>query len=287
MRPYFSIITVVLNDLSGLKLTKESLTCQDFSHFEWIVIDGQSTDGTIDYLKKLPANVSRWTSEKDEGIYDAMNKGLKLCTGAYVLFLNAGDCFSDATVLGEACKYLSSLEQSPDVLFSGGTYVFSNKIRWYREPKQVEAYIWHGLPALHQATFYRRQLVETYQYDLTYQFCGDYYLACKLFVQGIKAAYIDLSVVDFSVGGVSFYSPIRLSVEAFAVQKNILKSSLAKRCRSLLKRILSLMGYYFLSLQGFHRRKDQIDRHRQDYCHIVAIVHGFLCFSHRNRLFHR
>ncbi|MEM9470254.1 MAG: glycosyltransferase, partial [Pseudomonadota bacterium] len=97
--PYFSIITVTKNNFEGLKQTAFSIDAQrheEWSDFEWIVIDGNSEDGTQDFLKKTKA---LWFSQPDHGLYDAMNKGLDRANGIYVLFMNAGDIFADNNTL--------------------------------------------------------------------------------------------------------------------------------------------------------------------------------------------
>jgi putative colanic acid biosynthesis glycosyltransferase len=261
IKPFFSVVTVVLNNLSGLKNTKSSLMNQDYKDFEWIVIDGGSFEPIASYLDGLEEESVKWISEKDSGIYDAMNKSLKLCNGNYIIFLNAGDCFSNPSILYRVSVKLKNLINSPDILFSGATYVFNNGIRWYRKPKLIEKYIWHGLPAIHQATFYKRKIFQHIKYDLSYKFCGDYYLASVLFIKGANPIYLDFSVVDFMVGGVSYCNPIRITIEPFKIQKYVLSLPLKIRIKSMIKRIYSLIGMYLLSATIFRLIKlsDQIN----------------------------
>lgn len=247
MHPFFSVVSVVLNDLKGLKYTWQSLVLQDFRDFEWVVVDGGSSDGTEKFLAELKGDNFRWLSEKDTGIYDAMNKSLNLCKADYVVFLNAGDFFTDSSTLEKVGAHLQMSDRSPDILFAEATYVFNSGIRWYREPKQLDNYIWHGLPAIHQATLYKRHRLQNTKYDLSYKFCGDYYMAAKLFIEGIHANYLDQSLVEFPVGGTSYCNPISISIEPFLIQKKILNLSILKRCRSLFKRLISIIGFYFLS----------------------------------------
>ena len=97
--PPLSIVTVVFNDLKGLNETYKSLKSQTFTNFEWIVIDGGSTDGTKEFIQNDNQLVKTYTSEPDNGIFDAMNKGIKLATGTWITFLNAGDTYTKPTVL--------------------------------------------------------------------------------------------------------------------------------------------------------------------------------------------
>ena len=93
-----SIITICLNEIGTIEKTCESIIEQSYDNYEWIVIDGASNDGTIEYLSNFQDRILHFVSEKDEGIYDAMNKGIKLSSGKYVIFLNGGDYFSQKVV---------------------------------------------------------------------------------------------------------------------------------------------------------------------------------------------
>lgn len=97
--PRFSVVTITRNDLAGLRATHASLMEQGLSDWEWVVVDGASSDGTADWLAGLDEERLRWTSEKDAGIYDAMNKGLSRSSGDLVVFMNGGDRFASSTVL--------------------------------------------------------------------------------------------------------------------------------------------------------------------------------------------
>lgn len=94
-----SIITVNFNNAVGLERTIESVVRQPKELYEYIIIDGGSTDGSVEIIKKYEQYVTYWTSEKDNGIYDAMNKGIKEASGDFCNFLNSGDCYHDARVL--------------------------------------------------------------------------------------------------------------------------------------------------------------------------------------------
>src|SRR5438552_2810029 len=89
--PQLSIITVNLNNAEGLEKTIQSVIRQQFSDYEYIIIDGASADGSVEVIKKFSDKISNWVSEKDSGIYNAMNKGIRLAAGNYLLFLNSGD----------------------------------------------------------------------------------------------------------------------------------------------------------------------------------------------------
>lgn len=248
----FSIITVVRNDLIGLQNTYESVASQQSVVYEWIVVDGGSTDGTVDYLQSLNCEVLTWRSEKDHGIYDAMNKGIRMCHGEYLVFMNAGDIFPNSTTLSLAAGSLY-VHKNPDVLFGGVELAFANGGVIFRPPKKMERYIWHGLPANHQATYYKRKALGDVLYDPTYKICGDYYLIATLYIQGISAAYIYNSMVKFSVGGASYQNLIPLFYEPYKIQRDILGKCISIRLVSLVKRLISVLAV--VSLQKLYKRK--------------------------------
>lgn len=236
--PHLSVVTVVLNDPDGLVRTGESLLNQTLRP-EWVVVDGGSSDPTLTALRNF-GDAVRWISEKDKGIYDAMNKGIGMCKGDYVVFLNAGDSFSDSKVVADVSAFLSTpQDRSIDVLCCGANLVLADGRAVYRPPKIVDEYIWHGLPANHQATYYRRVMLGEQPYDLRFKICGDYFLAAILYVKNARFGYFDRSVVEFFLDGVSYGWRKKLFMEPYTIQREVLSLSLGWRILSLLKRFMS------------------------------------------------
>jgi len=243
--PSLSVVTVVLNDPEGLARTGESLFKQTLRP-EWVVVDGGSSDPTLAVLHNMDV---QWVSEKDKGIYDAMNKGVGMCKGDYVVFLNAGDCFSDNEVIANVTSFLSSPQGlSIDVLCCGANLVFTDGRKVYRPPKLVDEYIWHGLPANHQATYYRKVMLGPQPYDLQFKCCGDYFLAATLHIKKATFGYLDLPVVEFFLDGVSFSWCKELYMEPYTIQKKVLLLGLHRRILSLLKRSLSSLALHAFEL---------------------------------------
>jgi putative colanic acid biosynthesis glycosyltransferase len=243
----FSIVTVVFNDIGGLKKTLASVQSQSFRDFQQIVVDGKSDDGTAEYLQLLEYPNLEWMSESDLGIYDAMNKGIHLSTGNYVVFLNAGDLFPSTETLARIAKALSvSALTGPDIVFGGASLVLAKGMRFYRAPRKMEDYVWHGLPANHQATYFRRTMLKTTLYDLRYRICGDYFLVAELYKQRPSTLYINEPLVDFRVGDTSYQNPLKLFLEPYRIQRDILCLPLHTRIRSLMKRLVSTLGLVVL-----------------------------------------
>ncbi|WP_051350461.1 glycosyltransferase family 2 protein [Dyadobacter alkalitolerans] len=164
-----SIITINLNNAAGLVRTVESVLSQTFKHFEFIIIDGGSKDGSLNVIEKSNGQIAYWVSEPDKGIYHAMNKGIKVASGEYCLFLNSGDWLTHNNVL------TSVFDTNPNAdIVAGNVYFFNTiekRIQWtVNSPDNLTAKtIFSGLLA-HQATFIKRSLFDAigyYNEDLT------------------------------------------------------------------------------------------------------------------------
>jgi len=198
------MITPKKISLSGLKKTQNSISLQTKNNYEWIIIDGNSTDATKDYVLNSLKN-HKYISENDAGIYDAMNKGIRISSGGYVVFLNAGDTFLHAHVLDSVEKIIQKSEHC-DMFFCGANLKFGSKFH-YRPVRKIEKYIWHGLPANHQATFFKLSSIANNLYSNKYKLSGDYYIVAKIYMAKSLSAYYDEPVVNFSMGGFFLSEP--------------------------------------------------------------------------------
>ncbi len=246
-KPFFSIVTVTYNDLQGLRSTYESILIQRFTNFEWLVVDGGSKDGTPDFLRSIQCPFLVWISEKDQGIYDAMNKGINMSSGDFVVFMNAGDVFSGEWVLQNIYNFVALQNARVDIVYGGATLVLPNGKRYYRKPRVEEKYIWHGLPANHQATYFSRKCLGEIMYDCRYRICGDYFIVAKFHKSGANPIYLDETLVDFRVGDTSHRNPRQLFWEPYVIQRDILKMPLYSRILSLIKRAISFTGVVIMS----------------------------------------
>ncbi len=153
-----SIITINFNNQAGLKQTIQSVVRQTCKDFEYIVIDGSSTDGSVELIKENSDQITYWVSEPDRGIYPAMNKGIARATGDYCLFLNSGDCLAEATTIEQLCSELTG----EDLIYGNWYKSFPNGKREPEEfPDQITFYFLafhYSLP--HQATLIRRDLFD-------------------------------------------------------------------------------------------------------------------------------
>jgi putative colanic acid biosynthesis glycosyltransferase len=194
--PLFSIITITRNNLRGLKKTAESVRSQNHADYEWIVIDGASTDGTVSFLagQDIPH-----TSEPDRGIYDAMNKGIEKARGAYLIFMNAGDQFARNDVLMRIAQ--TAVKSSPDLIY-GDAHEGNESRYFYKRAKPVSS-IDSGLFTHHQAIFYRAKTLSDLRYNLTYSVAADYDLTRRFLRRAKSVRYLPFAVCLFEPGGLS------------------------------------------------------------------------------------
>ncbi len=200
-QPFFTVITVCYNSKSSIETTIDSVVKQSFSDWEYILVDGGSTDGTIDIIqeyKKNYENVS-FISEKDEGIYDAMNKGIRMSKGKFIFFLNSADSFHDKNVLQ---KVFDNIKQDDQIYYGdvcrvleGGKVVSKEILNDWR--------IFWARTICHQTIFSPSIFLKEHTFELKYKICADqewiYYCKSK----GIKFCHIDLVICDYDMNGVS------------------------------------------------------------------------------------
>lgn len=204
-----SIITINRNNAAGLEKTMSSVASQTFKDFEYIVIDGASTDGSVEAIKKLEHEFAhlRWVSESDTGIYNAMNKGIRMASGEYVQVLNSGDCLAADDVTE---RMLSALEEkgNPGILYG-------NMIKCFPDGRQMLDRCFAGEDVTmmgmymgslnHDSSYISRDLFEKYGfYDENLKIVSDW----KWFLQAIiwggeKPQYVDLNVTLYDMTGIS------------------------------------------------------------------------------------
>lgn len=205
-----SIITVTLNAASTLRDTMESIVKQTYRDFELVIVDGGSTDGTLELLKEYKPYIGTLISEKDKGIYDAMNKGVKAAKGDILFFLNAQDTLYSPEVLNEVRKRFE-MSDRPQIVF--GDIFLTNKANYPLElllfkPDEVcsNKDKGHTDPGIcHQCIFYKKSLFDKLGgYDLQYPVYADYDFNIRSFIHARNAyAYIPLTIATFDLGGVS------------------------------------------------------------------------------------
>lgn len=197
-----SIITICLNEATSIAYTLNSIANQSFQDFEWIVIDGGSNDGTLEVISNYSSRINILISEKDKGTFNAMNKGIPLAKGEYLLFLNGGDQLFSSKVLED----VFSSNQTAQILYGNLAYSKNNKIEniFIPESPISKKSLYHRtLP--HPATFIKRDLFLKYGfYDESYKIAADYDFFLKVILKkNLKPQYLPFTISIFDTEGIS------------------------------------------------------------------------------------
>ncbi len=208
-KPLISIVTVSYNASTTIEQTILSVINQTYPNIEYIIIDGGSTDGTVDIIKKYTDKIAYWVSEPDKGIYDAMNKGIAVATGEWINFMNSGDSFYRNDVL----YALFRQEVKGDVL-CGSTHVIEKWGAFLERPLALE-YMKERKPFCHQSTLVRLKWMKRYLFDIKYSICADYAFFYKLWQENVPFVYVSIVISNFdrSIDSFSGNSPMGVIIE--------------------------------------------------------------------------
>lgn len=202
--PCISIITVSFNALHTIEQTIESVINQTYKNIEYIIIDGASTDGTTDIIKKYSDIISYWVSEPDNGVYYAMNKGIDVASGEYIFFLGSDDVLVSRDIIEKAVDYLV-VDTTIDML-SGQVWVVDEEL--CLQKKFTNSFsdedIFNGKNIPHQGLFVKSAIMKKEKFDISYQIASDYDFILKCFYSdNVKIKKIDLMISFYSNGGMS------------------------------------------------------------------------------------
>lgn len=212
-----SIITINYNNKDGLQKTIDSVISQTWRDFEWIVIDGGSTDGSKELMEKYQDHFAYWCSEPDKGIYNAMNKGIAKAQGEYCLFLNSGDNLHDHNVLGRVFNNVFSA----DVIYGDVNFLLTD-INWVNKyPDKLSTHFFLANTIGHPGSFIKRSLFQEGGYPENLKIASDYYYFLKWFREGKTFSHIDLIVSDYDTSGVSSTNNDLMEKETDSVRDEI------------------------------------------------------------------
>ncbi len=194
-----SIVTINYNNLSGLQKTIDSVLQQSFKDYEWIIIDGGSSDGSEDVIKTYQSHFSFWCSEPDKGIYNAINKGLSHAAGDYIQFLNSGDWLYDSTSLEKA---FAQIDGKYDIYYGNMVQVNDGgKLNPITYPDELGFLFFPYNNICHQATFYKRSLFENNPYDESFGIVSDWAMNLKLLFNGATFKHLNQFIVYYDNQG--------------------------------------------------------------------------------------
>lgn len=201
-----SIITVVYNNSSTIKSAIESVLSQTYKDIEYIVVDGASTDGTVDIIKEYGDRIDKFVSEPDKGIYNAMNKGIKLSTGDIVGILNSDDFFTNNSIIQ---NIVDSFDNDIDAIYGDIQFVDPNNlnkiVRYYSSERFKRSSFKYGFMPAHPSFYVRRKFYEELGlYKEDYKIGADYELLVRfLYCNNLKTKYLKFPFVCMRTGGVS------------------------------------------------------------------------------------
>jgi glycosyltransferase involved in cell wall biosynthesis len=214
-----SIITINYNDLKGLQKTFNSVVNQSNKNFEYLVIDGGSSDGGKEFLEQNSDQLAYWISEKDSGVYNAMNKGIKAAKGEYLLFLNSGDFLVDDTIID---KVLQSIDGNVGIYYGNLIYSLNGIKTQLWTPPQTLSFTYFLSDSLpHPSSFIKRELFEThFYYSEEFKIVSDWefyiYCICKM---NVTYKHLDFIISDFDNSGIS---SVKENGNKIIIEKNLI-----------------------------------------------------------------
>ena len=237
MSKVISIVTVVKNNAASIESTIRSVLGQTYHHYEFIIVDGFSTDGTFEIVQKYSNKISKLVRSEPLGIYSAMNVGLSHASGDYVVFLNSGDEFKDSSTLEKAFGSQN---------FPKATFVYGDSIvkfgerSYYKKSKRVTEYL-SGMPFIHQSVFIKMDWHRINPYNIEVGIAADLELVCRAINQGESFEALKFPISIFSSGGISDTSRIK-SLLSFRKTLLIYKGSLVANfffCKKILSYLIA------------------------------------------------
>ena len=196
-----SVITINLNNAKGLLKTIKSIVAQTYIDFEFIIVDGDSKDGSIDVIRQHENNISTWISEPDKGIYDAMNKGISKANGTYCLFLNSGDYLYSSETLSSVFKS----RDDADILYGELIFDEGSIKRLAKQPDKMSLEYLFSENIWHPSTFVKRDLFRKIgNYKTVYKIAGDYdFFFNAIAIKKVSTQYLNFPITVYDTGGVS------------------------------------------------------------------------------------
>ena len=196
--PKISVITISFNSFNTIEKTLKSVIEQSYGNIEFIVIDGNSTDGTVDILNRYRDKIDILRIEHDKGIYDAMNKGIALSSGEWICFMNSNDHFYNDRVIEDIFSYGADA----DVIYG---YCIDPDTGESVKPLSLDKF-WKRIPVNHQSAFIKAVYHKERPYELKYTISSVYDFLYYWYCKGIRFKYIDIPVAVYDMKGISFYS---------------------------------------------------------------------------------
>jgi len=234
--PLITVITVVYNGDKYLEQTIQSVINQTYPNVEYIIIDGGSTDGTIDLIKKYEDYIDYWVSEKDKGIYDAMNKGKDLALGCFINYMNNKDLFIDSNIF----NYFYNINHKYDLIY--GNVVIDNKGKKIIKPRSLNAIYRLKMPFCHQTVFLKNSIFRKYSFNIKYKIAADFDLFFKILsIKKYNYFYLNKPICIYDINGVS-------SNSLYTIYEYLLIGS--KNKINIIYFIINILYFYFIFVKS-------------------------------------
>lgn len=263
-----SIITVNYNNKEGLRRTLKSVKLQTCRDFEFIIIDGGSTDGSVELIKENEGYIDYWISEPDKGIYNAMNKGISIAQGEFCQFLNSGDWLSSNIVIESILPYLNN---TTDILV-GGIFVMRNK-SWVNmmPPNSISLrrFLNNSLP--HQASFIKTDKLKESLYNENLKVVSDWEYFTKAYINNQKIISIPFNIAFFDVPGASGDNPTH-RLERDTISKELIYPALNEEIACIPPQMYELLEY-----------TKESPRVQYLLCEIISAITWFYCLIKNKR----
>ncbi len=227
--PLLSVITVSFNSAKTIEQTILSVINQTYKNIEYIIIDGGSTDGTVDIIKKYNNKIKYWISEKDNGIYDAMNKGVDRASSKYLNFMNSDDYFFSNTIIEEVAPLFNSEYE----------IIYGNTEIRYKDFKSIKiwgkpAHIWMG-PVNHQSSFIKTEIMKKYKYNVSNKIVADFEFFLNVYYHGGKIIKINNIIASYSNEGISQQKEVQVIEDIYNTVKKFKKGIIVDIYYNILK----------------------------------------------------
>ena len=233
MNPKISIITVCFNAEKTIEETIRSVISQTYKNIEYVIIDGKSSDNTLKIVQNYSHNINKLVSEKDTGLYDAMNKGVKNAKGEVVYFLNADDILVDKHVISEVVKEFNK-DSLLDMVYGDVSFYYSFEKKTIKISRIASlSELKNGYMFPHQGAFVKKKWLEKYPFSLEYRSSSDFDFFCNFLKEKPKIKKISIIIARMTMGGVS-------------------SSSISyKETQAVIKKHFGIVAYFLVILKHF------------------------------------
>lgn len=211
-----TIITVCYNAATVIEKTIKSIINQTYSDIEWVVVDGKSNDNTNEIIKKYENILNdrgifvNFKSEKDKGIYDAMNKGIYRSTGEWCIFMNAGDSFYSENALEQLV--INDINKF-DIIYGDAIHIYKNKYELYSAKNENRLEFVNGMEFCHQSAIIRKDILQELLYSTNYDIAGDFEFFVRAFIHGIAFKHVNSIIAAFEMDGISSTNAAKVKFE--------------------------------------------------------------------------